>query len=909
MTTSVPIKETVPRESIRPIAQAFGLLAAALLVLAVFYGLYAWQAVLRERQTELEGLAHAMSRAAFHLLQDHDSVFPVLVEDIAEAGGISQPAVVEKVLRRHLRTAPGFERLDIHAADGTVLMSSGLTAPEARVPAAKERAVLAVLALARTHDGPLVGPHAWRDADGHEWLPLAMRVLDASTGRTNYIVVAHVRLDEASLWFEIRLPARTAAGLLADRGDVLIARGDAVAEGREGPVWKAIRALGFPGNGIVSTGSLLDGAARTQAFHRVDGRPVTVFAGIPHSALWAAWFERVRIPFLVFALAFAGMSFAAAWSHRQQRQRETEMDVATATLREQDGELRRQSGLLSQTQRAAHVGGWEVDIPTGCLYWTEETYRIHEVLPDDYQPTVEAALDFYDPASRELVREALEKSMRSGQSWDLEVQLVTAKGRHAWVRATGVVEIGPTGAPVKLFGAVQDVTERHRADERIRRLAHYDDLTALPNRNLFTYHLGHALSRAERYGKQLAVLFIDLDRFKIINDTLGHDTGDRVLETIGRRLGEQMRAADLVARLGGDEFMVVVEEVDSLEVVEDVARKLLLAIEQPVQHQEQEFSLSASIGIAVYPQDGRDQQSLLKHADIAMYRAKEKGKNCFELYSSGMNATSMDRLSLESRLKRAVTEQNQFVLHYQPKVSVADGRIVGVEALVRWMSPDRGLVPPVEFIPLAEETGLIGAIGEWVFATACEQAAAWARKGMPPLRVAVNLSARQLYSPGFLDTVRRILVESGVQAGAMEMEITESVMMQDVEQVAAVLGELQTLGVHVAVDDFGTGYSSLAYLKRLPLDSLKVDRSFIRDVPGDADDESITRAVVALAHSLRLKVVAEGVETEAQLGFLRELGCDEIQGFLFSRPVPAAEFEELVRRDLRFPTGGARDAA
>jgi EAL domain-containing protein (putative c-di-GMP-specific phosphodiesterase class I) len=319
--------------------------------------------------------------------------------------------------------------------------------------------------------------------------------------------------------------------------------------------------------------------------------------------------------------------------------------------------------------------------------------------------------------------------------------------------------------------------------------------------------------------------------------------------------------------------------------------------------------LTASIGIAVYPQDGRDQQSLLKHADIAMYRAKEKGKNCFELYSSGMNATSMDRLSLELRLKRAVTEQNQFVLHYQPKISVADGRIVGVEALVRWMSPDHGLVPPVVFIPLAEETGLIGAIGEWVFATACEQAAAWARKGMPPLRVAVNLSARQLYSPGFLDTVRRILVESGVQAGAMEMEITESVMMQDVEQVAAVLGELQTLGVHVAVDDFGTGYSSLAYLKRLPLDSLKVDRSFIRDVPGDADDESITRAVVALAHSLRLKVVAEGVETEAQLTFLRELGCDEIQGFLFSRPVPAAEFEELVRRDQRLPAGGARDAA
>jgi len=909
MNTGTPRSDALPRESIRPIAQAFGLLAAALLVLSVFYGLYTWQAVVRERQAELESLAHAMSRSAVHTLQEHDSLFPFLVEDLAEVGGVAQPAAAARVLGRFVRAPSGFERIDLHASDGRVLVSTAPEPPDAVPLPGRERAVLAALEMGRTRDGPQVGPYSWRDPDGHFWLPLAMQVMDLATGRTAYIILAQVRLDEASLWFQLRLPARTAAALLADAGEVLLARGDARDEGREGPLWQAIRARGFPGNGLVSTGSYLEGSARIHAFQRVDGRPVTVFASLPRSALWAGWFERVRIPLLVFALAFVGMAFAAAWSHRQQRQRETEMDVATAALREQDGELRRQSGLLSQTQRAAHVGGWEVDIASRRLYWTEETYRIHEVNPDDYTPEVEAAIAFYTTDSRELVRAALDKSMRSGQSWDLELQLVTSKGRPVWVRATGVVETGPGGVPVKLYGALQDVTERHRADERIRRLAHYDDLTGLANRNLFTYHLAHALSRAERYGKQLAVLFIDLDRFKIINDTLGHDTGDRVLEIIGHRLAEQMRAADLVARLGGDEFMVVIEEIESTEVVEEVARKLLLAIEGPVQHHDQEFSLTASIGIAIYPQDGRDQQSLLKHADIAMYRAKEKGKNCFELYSSGMNSTSVDRLSLESRLKRAVTEQNQFVLHYQPKVSVSDGRIVGAEALVRWMSPDRGLVPPAEFIPLAEETGLIGAIGEWVFATACAQAATWARNGLPAVRVAVNLSARQLYSPGFLDTVRRILAESGVWPGSMEMEITESVMMQHVEQVADVLGELQTLGVHVAVDDFGTGYSSLAYLKRLPLDSLKVDRSFIRDVPGDADDESITRAVVALAHSLRLKVVAEGVETEEQLGFLRELGCDEIQGFLFSRAVPAADFEELLRRDARLAVQGARDAA
>ncbi len=886
------------RENIRPVAQAFGLLAAALLVLSILYGLFAWQAVQRERLGEVAGVATAGARAAGHLLQSEQQHFAMLADELAEAGGSAQPEAAERVLQRVATMRPGLGRIDFLDAAGRSIAASEPWPSTAAT--ARETALLAGLAQAREHEGLQLGPVAWRSAD-RAWLPVTQRLVDAASGRTYGFVVAQLRIDGAASWHHLQTPAHVQAGLVSDTGETLIQLAGTADKAPRGPFWKWLQDHDRPRQGSVAIGDTFDIELRHYAFERVDGHRITAFASVSQAALLRAWFDRVRVPFLVFALALAGLAFATAWTHRQQRQRETEQDAAAATLREQDGELRRQTALLSQTQRAAHVGGWELDPASGRLYWTDETYRIHEVLADEFTPTVDAAIAFYTSESRELVRAALDKALRTGQSWDLELQLVTARGRPLWVRATGVAELGPRGVCAKVFGALQDVTERHRADERIRRLAHYDELTGLANRNLFTYHLGHVLSRAERYTKQLAVLFIDLDRFKIINDTLGHDTGDRVLETIARRLSEQMRASDLVARLSGDEFMVVVEEIEGPGVVEDVARKLLRAIEEPVQHQGQEFSLSGSIGIAVYPQDGRDQQSLLKHADIAMYRAKDQGKNGFEFYSSGMNAASVERFSLESKLKRAVVDQNQFVLHYQPKVSVADGRIVGAEALVRWVSPDRGLIPPGEFIPLAEETGLIGAIGEWVLTNACRQAAEWAAKGLPTVRVAVNLSARQLYSPGFLATVRQALADSGVNPGGMELEITESVMMHHVEQVAEVLGELKLLGVHVAVDDFGTGYSSLAYLKRLPLDSLKVDRSFVRDVPGDPDDEAITRAVVALAHSLRLKVVAEGVETEEQLGFLCELGCDEIQGFLFSRPVPAADFEELLRRDVRLP--------
>jgi diguanylate cyclase (GGDEF)-like protein/PAS domain S-box-containing protein len=451
---------------------------------------------------------------------------------------------------------------------------------------------------------------------------------------------------------------------------------------------------------------------------------------------------------------------------------------------------------------------------------------------------------------------------------------------------------------VRSIGAqIGQFMARRQAEERVHHLAHYDELTGLPNRSMFNQRLSHALAQARRHAKPLAILFIDLDRFKNINDTLGHEAGDRVLKEVGQRLQGCLREGDTVGRLGGDEFVVLIEELPEPVHVAAVAQKILAAVVKPFVVGAQEFHITASIGISTYPDDSEDMQGLLKNADIAMYRAKEQGKNNYQFYSALMNVHTVERLALESGLRRAL-ERNDFLLHYQPKVDIGSGRITGMEALLRWQQPGRELTPPAQFIALAEETGLIVPIGEWVLKTACARKQSWREQGLPPLRIAVNLSARQFAHENLLQDVARVLEETGLDPAALEFEITESMVMHDPERAVKLLSRLKDMGIHISIDDFGTGYSSLSYLKRFPLDSVKIDRSFIRDIPGDADDAAITRAIIAMAHSLRLTVIAEGVETEEQLSFLREHGCDEMQGYYFSKPLPEDEVLKLVGSGL-----------
>ncbi|MGH8743549.1 MAG: putative bifunctional diguanylate cyclase/phosphodiesterase, partial [Burkholderiales bacterium] len=440
----------------------------------------------------------------------------------------------------------------------------------------------------------------------------------------------------------------------------------------------------------------------------------------------------------------------------------------------------------------------------------------------------------------------------------------------------------------------EDITERKKAEEQLTYLAQYDSLTGLPNRTLFHDRLTTTMARVKRDGKMLALMFLDLDRFKEINDTLGHTIGDEVLQAAAELLRKSLRDVDTIARLGGDEFTIILEDITHEDQVIVVAEKLKKVFVDPIVIKGREIFVTASIGITLYPRDVDDVDALLQTADIAMYRAKEEGRNTYEFYAQEMNAEAAEHLNMENLLRYAIDRQ-ELLLHYQPKVDVKSGRIVGAEALVRWNSKENGLVSPAQFIPLAEKTGLIVPIGEWVLKTACAQNKAWQDQGMPPLLMSVNLSPRQLRQKNLVEMIAEVLDKTGLASRYLELEITEGMIMHHADKAIAILQRINQLGVQLSVDDFGTGYSSLAYLKRFPVQRLKVDQSFVRDLTSDDDDASIVKAVIAMAKSLGLESVAEGVETKEQLDFLSKLRCEEYQEYYFSKPIPAEEFVRLLQ--------------
>ena len=436
--------------------------------------------------------------------------------------------------------------------------------------------------------------------------------------------------------------------------------------------------------------------------------------------------------------------------------------------------------------------------------------------------------------------------------------------------------------------------ERKRAETRAHHLATHDDLTDLPNRVMFGQLLSEAIKVAQRYRRKFSIMFVDLDRFKLINDTLGHAAGDLLLKEVAGLFKQCLRASDVLARFGGDEFVILLHEVSDVAQVTAVARKLLSAAVTPMMIQGRECRVTASIGVATFPDHGTDEQSLTKNADAAMYLAKEEGRSNFRFFALEMKTQSIERLMLETGLRRAL-ERDEFLLHYQAKRDLTTGDISGVEALLRWQHPDLGMVPPLHFIPTAEESGLIVPIGKWVLDTACAQNVAWQQLGLPPMRIAVNLSPRQFTDPNLLQDIRGALATSGMAPQLLELEITESMVMQNPEEAKRVLAALKKIGVHLSIDDFGTGYSSMSLIKQFPIDTIKVDRSFVRDLPIDANDRAITKTVIALGKALNLTIVAEGVETPAQEAFLRDQHCDEIQGFLFTKPLAGDDFAVFAR--------------
>jgi diguanylate cyclase (GGDEF)-like protein/PAS domain S-box-containing protein len=552
-------------------------------------------------------------------------------------------------------------------------------------------------------------------------------------------------------------------------------------------------------------------------------------------------------------------------------------------------------GLLSKATNDALL---EWDLATDQLWRNDSYQRLFGYRSDELQPKMESWFEHIHADDRLRVQQRLLGVINSSQNlWNDEFRLMRHDQTIAHVHARGFVNRDDAGSALKMLGVLQDITARKESEERTRFLADHDELTGLPNRSLFKQSLAQAVQRAERGGKFLSVLFLDLDRFKNINDSLGHETGDQVLRAVAERLTGCVRQVDVVARFGGDEFAVLVEGLTAEDQAGAVARKIVDALAKPLVLAGRQYRPGASIGISTYPSDGRDVLSLQKNADIAMYRAKEEGRGTFQFYSEQLNTHSIQRLEFESNLNGALNNK-EFVLYYQPKIELASGRIAGVEALIRWVSPQFGFVPPADFIAIAEETGLIVPMGRWVVQTACVQNHAWQKGGLPPLRIAVNISARQMADKGLVEFIVDTMTRTGLTAESLELEITESAVMSNQDHAEKVLNQLKALGFHLTMDDFGTGYSSLAYLKRFPFDSVKIDQSFVRGIPASRDDCAIVEAIIAMAHSLELKVVAEGVETQEQSEFLRELGCDQIQGYVFSKPIPSAEIVGLLYKTM-----------
>lgn len=487
------------------------------------------------------------------------------------------------------------------------------------------------------------------------------------------------------------------------------------------------------------------------------------------------------------------------------------------------------------------------------------------------------------------------KQIKAGRDHELDYRVKTADGKVCWIHERVSVIVDEAGQTSSLRGLMVDITSLKESEEKLIHQATHDGLTGLPNRALLQDRIQQGIAHANRQGSTLAVMFIDLDRFKIINDSLGHDVGDAVLQTAASRLTASVREVDTVARLGGDEFVMLLTDINRVEDITAIANKTLENLSKTFSIGRDEYVLTASIGISVYPKDGKDVQTLLKNADAAMYRAKADGKNRFEYFAEQMNVNAMRRMQIEHHLHTAL-EHGEFSLHYQPQADLESGRIVGVEALLRWNNPEIGAIPPDEFIPVAEETGLIVSIGKWVLQTACQQIAAWQDAGLPKLRVAVNISVRQFMQDDLVDVVTAALKTSGIDPVQLELELTESLLMDGNERVIGAMQALKDMGIGLSIDDFGTGYSSLGYLRRFPIRSVKIDRSFVHGINSDEDAAALVRSIISMAREMRLSVIAEGVETREQLSYLAHHGCHEIQGYFLGKPTSGEECVDVFSK-------------
>lgn len=761
-------------------------------------------------------------------------------------------------------------------------------------------------------------------------LPTAQPVLDAD-GKVQRVILAAI--DVA--WLE-RLLSQTriashAVVTVLDRKAVILARSpsDPASIGRPSPLpslHEAIRQGALEGHGEsqVAGRSMLYAYARLPGEGRADSN-VYVSVSVPKDSVVATAYRNFSVNLGLLG-ALTALVLVGGWIFTESLVLRKVRALIVGAGRIAGGDFKARAALLDKGKgELGELAQAFDDMAASIEQHFQQTLGVMEVAPEaiiisDAQGRIVRAnartQALFGYSAGELVGASLAALVPDSERSQLRAESAETGAGYAPDKIVGselfacrkdgsefpaYVSLGSlnTAHGVLKISAVRDISDRKQFEAQIIHQATHDALTDLPNRALFRELLGSAMLQAERVEKLIAVMFLDLDGFKNINDTLGHEAGDALLNEIAHRLIATLRKGDVVARQGGDEFTILLQGINVYQDIVQIAEKILSVVSEAVVYEEHDMHITASIGITIYPFDDVEAENLLRNADTAMYQAKQAGKNNFRFYTAEMNAAIRERMEIEQGLRRALQE-NQFELRYQPQAGITDLNMVGMEALIRWNHPELGLISPVKFIPIAEECGLIVPIGEWVLRTACQQISAWRKQGLPALKVSVNLSARQFKQAKLLDTIRAVLrdCELSQQAEVLELELTESMVMQNVDENVITLNKLHSMGVQISIDDFGTGYSSLSYLKRFPINTLKIDRSFVRDITDDADDAAIASAIIMLGHSLKLNVIAEGVETLEQLDLLRGIGCDEIQGYYLSQPLTPTDMETFLRRAL-----------
>ncbi len=897
--SGTPLRRGIRRESFF----VFGLLA--LLLLGVIWGAAA-SVIALERGAAEENAVHATGQ----LLEAYKA------QMVRNLGAIDQTLKVVKFANEFQENhfslpelsekglLPSSVVFDVRVADadGKLIDSSS-----SRSPGGAKEASLAgrdyFLAHRQFDTGrPYVGDSTYNATNG-QWELHFSRRLNAADGAFGGVVV--ITVDPAyftSGYEHASLGEHGALGLLGAQGQVLVLRsGDATRFGGRPVDVATVNTPGAPGDAAVTAeGKLLyntwDGVDRYTAMSRIPGSQLIAVVGLAQDEQFAEYRQHRR-NYLFEAAAASLLLIAVA--------------ALLSRLMNQLNASRRHMRKIQQTYYAASEGS------------VDAFYVLHNVV-DKSGAIVDLRVEDVNRQGEKLV--GMKKSQMVGRTLTeifpgvrtnnflADLIAVAQSGnthekewhddgpslRAEWLyRQVVQVEDG-------VVAILRDISERKRLETKVQFQATHDALTGLANRSLLHDRLNHAIAQATRNDREIWVIFVDLDRFKMVNDSLGHKAGDIFLLAVSERLQAIVREADTVARLGGDEFVLILPEVGDHKMSVGTLQRIMHTISHPIAVEEKEFSLSCSLGVAVFPSDGETAELLIERADMAMYRAKETGRDNFQFFTAEMNERLIERMRIEEALRDAV-DRREFELYYQPQVDLASGRVIGAEALIRWRHPELGLVSPARFIPLAEETGLIVPLGLWVLRSACEQIMSWERAGMPGLqdfRIAVNLSARQFAQPDLVQSIADVLLDSGLAPKRLEIELTEGLVMTDVENAIDTLHELKNLGVQLSIDDFGTGYSSLSYLQRFPIDVLKIDQSFVRDITGSSGEATIVHTIISMAHNLHLRVIAEGVETEAQLAYLHKHECDEMQGFYFSHPLPVKDMEQLLRdgKTLSVPT-------